>query len=81
MAKQIASANAAADLATASEVTGGKSVGDLIDNLPEGVSTALTDNGAIQGESAQATEVRDTIEMPYYDRNGEQIGVSIIVRY
>lgn len=79
--KQIASANAAADLATAAEVTGGASVVDTIDKLPEGMSTAITDNAAVQGESVPASEARETIEMPYFDRDGKALGVNYIVRY
>lgn len=77
----VASANAAADIATAAEVTGGKSVVDVVDALQDGQSAAMTDTGPVQGETVAAKEARETIEMPYFDKQGNQLGVNFIVRY
>ena len=78
MAKQVASPTATADLATASEVTGGAID---IDNLQPGQAASFTDGGPVQGEANIAKEAREVVEMGYNDRNGNPAGVIQIIRY
>ena len=80
MAKTTASASAAAaaDLATAAEVTGG---GVDIEKLQDGQNAAITDAGPVQGEAVAAQAPRETIEYPYYAKDGSKIGECLIVRY
>lgn len=80
MAKQVASATAAADMSTASEVIG-MSVGDTLDNIPSGTGVAITDGQAVQGEVNTGNEVRDTFEMPVKDKNGEVVSTIMIQRF
>lgn len=75
MAKQtaLASATAAADLATASEV------GIKIDTeeLPDGQAVSLSAEGDVQGESTPAEGFREEIEYPVPQKDGSTLLILI----
>ncbi len=79
MAKQIASQNAAADLATAKEV-GVAEIGTVIDNIPEGQSASVTDNSPIQGEINISGDFKSEFSMPYTNKAGDVLGEILVQR-
>lgn len=79
MAKAIASATAASDMATGQEVSG-VAIGDAIDKIPEGQSAAITDNSPVQGEVNITGVVRDTFEMPVKNKDGDTVSTVFVTR-
>lgn len=79
MAKALATANAAADAATANEVTG-QQVGDIVDNITPGQSAAVTDTSPVQGEVIPATSFKNEYYFPVYEKDGATIKTEILIQ-
>ncbi|WP_159953211.1 hypothetical protein [Rhizobium sp. 18065] len=64
--KELASATAAADLATASEA----GIKFDVETLPDGQAVAISSTGEVQGESVPAEGFREVIEYPVPQKDG-----------